>query len=479
MLGGGPERIEPVDLDELDRLLEEGAELIDVRERDERDDGYIAGSRNIPYRLLPICGADVPTDRPVVTICESGARAASPPRSCAAKASPPARCSTAGSRTGPPAADRWSSSAAAAREGTRRTLVFLKHKLLSFVCGRPRSPLVTPRPARCGHALRELTSDPTTATGARRRARRGPQPRGCHLAACLGNRCKSGTSAPELSAHSPPLVLAERRRLARAGGDPRSGQGSCEHRCCRPCSGVRLHHRPPSSTRRPQLAAEEDCVSETQGAFGAFGSRGPPASCYRRSARVAALGEGRAELLAMGLVAHRERQLDLGLTDRELHPLAVVLDRDDVPALRGDELEQLDQLAGPVGETGCARRGSGRQVSPWRITWIRRVGSMFPPERIAHGLARRDLAGEERRDRRRPAPRRPASSARGAARSPGDLIVSDGDDLVEQLAEDRQRQLARLLDRDAIGDREPTRCRQRTARTPAWTPTIRTSGRSA
>jgi glyoxylase-like metal-dependent hydrolase (beta-lactamase superfamily II)/rhodanese-related sulfurtransferase len=75
VLGDGPERIEPVGLDELDRLLEEGAEVIDVRERDERDTGYIAGSRNIPYRLLPIYSEDVPTDRPVVTICESGARA--------------------------------------------------------------------------------------------------------------------------------------------------------------------------------------------------------------------------------------------------------------------------------------------------------------------------------------------------------------------------------------------------------------------
>jgi rhodanese-related sulfurtransferase len=76
VLGEGPERIEPVGLDELDDLLGQGAELIDVRERDERDGGYIAGSRNIPYRLLPVAGADVPTDRPVVTICESGARAA-------------------------------------------------------------------------------------------------------------------------------------------------------------------------------------------------------------------------------------------------------------------------------------------------------------------------------------------------------------------------------------------------------------------
>lgn len=75
VLGDGPERIEPVQLDDLDGLLADGAELIDVRERDERDTGYIAGSRNIPYRLLSTCGADVPTDRTVVTICGSGARA--------------------------------------------------------------------------------------------------------------------------------------------------------------------------------------------------------------------------------------------------------------------------------------------------------------------------------------------------------------------------------------------------------------------
>ena len=75
VLGNGPEHGEAVTLDELDELLKDGAELIDVRERDERDGGYIAGSRNIPYRLLPMAGADIPTDRVVVTICESGARA--------------------------------------------------------------------------------------------------------------------------------------------------------------------------------------------------------------------------------------------------------------------------------------------------------------------------------------------------------------------------------------------------------------------
>jgi hydroxyacylglutathione hydrolase len=75
LLGSGPARIEPVTLDELASLLEEGAELLDVREREERDGGYVAGSRNIPYRLLTTVGADLPADRPVVTMCESGARA--------------------------------------------------------------------------------------------------------------------------------------------------------------------------------------------------------------------------------------------------------------------------------------------------------------------------------------------------------------------------------------------------------------------
>jgi glyoxylase-like metal-dependent hydrolase (beta-lactamase superfamily II)/rhodanese-related sulfurtransferase len=74
VLGGGAERMDAVTLDELEALLEAGADLIDVRERDERDTGYIAGSRNIPYRLLAH-GAEVAGDRPIVTICSSGARA--------------------------------------------------------------------------------------------------------------------------------------------------------------------------------------------------------------------------------------------------------------------------------------------------------------------------------------------------------------------------------------------------------------------
>ncbi len=76
VLGGGPQPLELVSVDELDELLADGAELIDVREKDERDAGYIAGSRNIPYRLLALGETDLPRDRPVVTICETGPRAA-------------------------------------------------------------------------------------------------------------------------------------------------------------------------------------------------------------------------------------------------------------------------------------------------------------------------------------------------------------------------------------------------------------------
>jgi rhodanese-related sulfurtransferase len=76
VLGGGPEQLDLIAVEQLDELLAQGAELIDVREKDERDTGYIAGSRNIPYRLLVLGEADLPRDKPIVTICETGPRAA-------------------------------------------------------------------------------------------------------------------------------------------------------------------------------------------------------------------------------------------------------------------------------------------------------------------------------------------------------------------------------------------------------------------
>jgi glyoxylase-like metal-dependent hydrolase (beta-lactamase superfamily II)/rhodanese-related sulfurtransferase len=76
VLGGGPETTAAVTVDELEGLVDAGATVIDVREHDERDEGYIPGSRNVPYRLMRSCCPDLPEDRPVVTICNSGPRAA-------------------------------------------------------------------------------------------------------------------------------------------------------------------------------------------------------------------------------------------------------------------------------------------------------------------------------------------------------------------------------------------------------------------
>ena len=50
--------------------------VIDVRELDEWDPGFIPGSRHIPYRLLRAAGAAAADGKRVVTICESGPRAA-------------------------------------------------------------------------------------------------------------------------------------------------------------------------------------------------------------------------------------------------------------------------------------------------------------------------------------------------------------------------------------------------------------------
>lgn len=76
--GGGGERLRPVSLGELEQLLADDAvELLDVREADERDGGHIPGSRHLPYRTARAAAeAGLLDGKPVVTICESGPRAA-------------------------------------------------------------------------------------------------------------------------------------------------------------------------------------------------------------------------------------------------------------------------------------------------------------------------------------------------------------------------------------------------------------------
>jgi hydroxyacylglutathione hydrolase len=76
--GGGDERVEPVSIEELEQLLAAGeVEVLDVREADERDAGFIPGTDHMPYRnVRQAAEAGLVNGRAVVTICESGARAA-------------------------------------------------------------------------------------------------------------------------------------------------------------------------------------------------------------------------------------------------------------------------------------------------------------------------------------------------------------------------------------------------------------------
>ena len=72
--GSGDEVLEPVGMDELEQRLAAGEiDVIDVREANEADAGSIPGSRNVPYRVVR---REARSDLPIVTVCESGARAA-------------------------------------------------------------------------------------------------------------------------------------------------------------------------------------------------------------------------------------------------------------------------------------------------------------------------------------------------------------------------------------------------------------------
>jgi hydroxyacylglutathione hydrolase len=76
VLGGGDECTQAVTVDELDDLLAAGAAVVDVREQEDRETGSIPGSHNVPYHLIGSSRPSLPTDRPLVTICETGPRAA-------------------------------------------------------------------------------------------------------------------------------------------------------------------------------------------------------------------------------------------------------------------------------------------------------------------------------------------------------------------------------------------------------------------
>ena len=66
--------IPEIDVEELATPLAAGAELIDVRERDEYDEAHVPGAWLLPLSELADRVDDVPSDHPVLLICKSGAR---------------------------------------------------------------------------------------------------------------------------------------------------------------------------------------------------------------------------------------------------------------------------------------------------------------------------------------------------------------------------------------------------------------------
>jgi hydroxyacylglutathione hydrolase len=71
------ERFEPVDLDELRRLVaEDASRVVDVREADERAQEYIPGTRHVPFHLVRAYADVLAGDGPIVTVCTTGPRAA-------------------------------------------------------------------------------------------------------------------------------------------------------------------------------------------------------------------------------------------------------------------------------------------------------------------------------------------------------------------------------------------------------------------
>lgn len=66
--------IRDIQIEELFQLIAEGAQLIDIREEDEREDGSIEGHIHIPLSSLDERRDDLATDKTLIFYCQSGKR---------------------------------------------------------------------------------------------------------------------------------------------------------------------------------------------------------------------------------------------------------------------------------------------------------------------------------------------------------------------------------------------------------------------
>lgn len=63
-----------IDVDQLARLVGDGAVVVDVRNPDEYVEGHVPGATLIPLGEVPDRTAEIPTDRPVFVVCAVGGR---------------------------------------------------------------------------------------------------------------------------------------------------------------------------------------------------------------------------------------------------------------------------------------------------------------------------------------------------------------------------------------------------------------------
>jgi rhodanese-related sulfurtransferase len=66
--------VKEVSREEARKLIDEGAQLIDVRADHEWEAGRIAGAKHVPLPELPQATAELDKDRPVVVYCRGGNR---------------------------------------------------------------------------------------------------------------------------------------------------------------------------------------------------------------------------------------------------------------------------------------------------------------------------------------------------------------------------------------------------------------------
>ena len=237
--------------------------------------------------------------------------------------------------------------------------------------------------------------------------------------------------------------------------------GTRRHRChpcsawktrCAPsrhCDGVlrRAHQRAQADRERREPLARNDPDGRRH--RGILRGRSDPFHGVVRGA------DRREQLLAVRLVARRDDELDLGLERaRRRCPRGGARPRRRCRAPR-DEVEDAAQLARPVRDEQPDREEAARRVSPWRSTEMSVVASMFPPERTTAT----DPCPATRPARSAASPTAPAPStrsfvrssrARAPRRSPRPRPRRCRRGARSRIDDGR---LARMLDRDPVGDR--------------------------